>query len=227
MFGTILYNSSHSAACVHHYRFGYQIQMMNISLYLGFIAATFVLLAIPGPNVMMILAKSTREGTSTGLIVMAGMTIAQAIQILAVVLGLSWVVHTYPDAFEIIQLGGAAYLIFLGISSWLRAGRHDKIESRGRKHLKVGFFVGLSNPKSLLFMAAFFPQFIDKAYPPDPQLAVMGVTYLVMAVLIDGLIAVLGGYSRNWLSAPTAKFKLDRVSGAVLVCAGLVLAFLH
>ncbi|KZK85152.1 Homoserine/homoserine lactone efflux protein [Pseudovibrio sp. Ad13] len=201
--------------------------MMNFSLYLGFIVATFILLAIPGPNVMMILAKSTREGTSAGLIVMAGMTIAQAVQIIAVVLGLSWVVHTYPDAFEVIQLGGAAYLIYLGISSWLRAGRHDRVVSGSHMHLKVGFFVGLSNPKSLLFMAAFFPQFIDKAYPADPQLTVMGVTYLVMAILIDGLIAVLGGYSRNWLSAPSARFRLDRVSGAVLVCAGLVLAFLH
>ncbi|MES0869262.1 LysE family translocator [Pseudovibrio sp. SCP19] len=215
------------ASCLQEHHVGYWIQMMTISLYLGFIAATFILLAIPGPNIMMILAKSTREGTATGLIVMAGMTIAQAVQILAVILGLSWVVRTYPDAFEIIQLGGAAYLIFLGISSWLRAGRHDKIESHGRKHLKIGFLVGLSNPKSLLFMAAFFPQFIDKASPPDPQLALMGATYLVMAVLIDGLIAILGGYWRNWMSAPSAKFRLDRVSGAVLVCAGLVLAFLH
>ncbi len=201
--------------------------MMNMNLYLGFVAATFILLAIPGPNVMMILAKSTREGTVIGLTVMVGMTVAQAVQIIAVVLGLSWIVKTYPDVFEIIQLGGAAYLIYLGISSWLKAGRHEETECKGRRHLRLGFLVGLSNPKSLLFMAAFFPQFIDSSRAPDPQLALMGVTYIVMAILIDGFIAVAGGYSRSWMSAPSAKFRLDRISGAVLVCAGLVLAFLH
>lgn len=71
-----------------------QSQMINISLYLGFIAATFVLLAIPCPNIMMILAKSSCCGTRAGLLTVAGMTVAQALQILIVVLGLSWIVNT-------------------------------------------------------------------------------------------------------------------------------------
>ncbi|KZL18752.1 Homoserine/homoserine lactone efflux protein [Pseudovibrio axinellae] len=180
--------------------------MINISLYLGFIGTTFNLLAIPCSNIKMMLAKSTREGTAKGL---------------------SWVEHTYPDEFEIIQYGGPTYLIYLGAMRWVRAGKHDAVEKRGRDYLKIGFFVGISNPKSLLFMAAFFPQFIDKAYPPDPQPILMGITYIITAILTDGTVAFFGGYSRNLLSAPKAKLHLDRVSGVALVCAGVVLAFVH
>ncbi|SDQ79689.1 LysE family translocator [Pseudovibrio sp. Tun.PSC04-5.I4] len=200
--------------------------MINISLYLGYIAATFVLLAIPGPNIMMILAKSTCCGTRAGLLTVVGMTVAQAIQILIVVLGLSWIVNAYPYAFEIVKLGGAAYLIYLGVRYWLGSSKLESLKRSADHCFQTGFYVGISNPKSLLFMAAFFPQFIDKAYAPDPQLFLLGITYIVMAILLDVSLSLLAGTARPLLAAPSTQAIIDKVTGAVLVCAGLLLVFL-
>lgn len=75
-------------------------------------------------------------------------------------------------------------------------------------------------------MAAFFPHFIDKAYAPDPQLFLLGITYIVMAIMLDVSLSLLAGAARPLLAAPSTQSIIDKVTGVVLVCAGLLLVLL-
>ena len=199
--------------------------MMSTHLYLGFVLATLIILALPGPNLLLILTRSTTAGTHAGLATVAGTVAAQILQILLVVLGLSWLVKLYPITFEIIQFGGAAYLIYLGISHWIYAGHANNQLIKNYNHFRSGFFVGVSNPKSLMFMAAFFPQFIDDAQMADQQLAILGGTYISLAVVLDSFLAVVLGRQHRRLQHSCTTPVIKRLSSLILIGAGFLLIF--
>jgi threonine/homoserine/homoserine lactone efflux protein len=87
-----------------------------------------------------------------------------------------------------------------------------------------GFLIGLSNPKSLTFFAAFFPQFIDAAAPAGPQFASLAISYAVLALFLDAGYALAGGMGNRFLATNRARFWLGRASGLVLIGGGALLA---
>jgi len=143
---------------------------MDMQLYLAFLAATVVLALIPGPNVAVITASSVAYGARFGLLTVAGTSTAILVQLVLVGLGLSAALGTLGAWFEWIRWIGAGYLVYLGIAQW-RAAALDlaaaaPLPRSARAIFGRGLLVALTNPKTLLFYGAFFPQFMT---PGDAQ----------------------------------------------------------
>jgi threonine/homoserine/homoserine lactone efflux protein len=201
---------------------------MNLDLYLAFLVATTVLILIPGPNVTLLVANSLAHGPRRALITLAGTSTAIALQLLVVALGMSSLILVLAQWFEWLRWAGVAYLIYLGIKQWRAAPvALDDVESftvRSNTLFWQGVLVSATNPKTLFFYAAFFPQFIDAASPPGPQLALLCITFLVVATVLDGTYAVLAGQLRPWLRDRRRARLRNRLTGTFLIAAALGLA---
>lgn len=205
---------------------------MSPDLYLAFIAACAVLIAIPGPNVALIVANSVAHGARYGLMTVAGTASAMVMQLALVVLGASAVLGLLADLFEWLRWLGVAYLVWLGVRTWRSAGRLAATDLQAtpaapRSLLAIfarGFAVSLTNPKTLVFYAAFLPQFVRAdAGDMTHQLLVLAGTFLVVAVLLDGTWALLASRLRGLLRA-RARLR-NRLTGGLLIGAGIGLAF--
>lgn len=200
--------------------------MMPLELYLAFIAATVVLMVIPGPNVALIVANSVAHGTRFGLLTVAATSTAVVIQLGLTVAGATAVLNILAASFDWLRWLGVAYLIWLGIAAW-RAPAVDlagtRAQARSARAIYArGFLVGLTNPKTLLFYGAFFPQFIVPGPGAADQLLLLAVTFLGVALVCDSLWAILAGRLRALLVAQ-ARLR-NRITGGLLVGAGVGLA---
>jgi homoserine/homoserine lactone efflux protein len=197
---------------------------MNWHLFAGFLAITIVLLLTPGPIVTLVIATSATRGMRAGLITVAGTSSGNALLLVAIALGLSWVLAHAVYLFEILRWIGAAYLLWLGVQAWRGAGRPPQPVRGDHVHFRRGVLVALSNPKTIAFFSAFLPQFVDPGLPAARQLAVMcGVTVLLAAVS-DSCWAIASGLGRNFFLAPARQRLLARTSGLTLIGGALWLS---
>ena len=200
--------------------------MIHIQLYLTFVLATTILMLIPGPNVALIVANSVAYGTRYGLLTVLGTSSAMVLQLALTAIGMTALLSWLSQMFEWLRWLGVAYLLFLGIRHWLAQPVDLTRTKPQRKSLKAiygrGVLISLTNPKTLLFYGAFFPQFIARDLPPGPQIALLTATFLVLAVLLDGGWAVLSGRARGLLAA-RGRLR-NRLTGGLLIGAGLGLA---
>ncbi len=199
---------------------------MPLDLYLAFVAASVVLILIPGPNVALIVANSVGHGARYGLLTVAGTSGAMVLQLAVTGLGATALLAGAAAWFEALRWIGAAYLVHLGVQAW-RAPPQDLGGVRpqpARPWLVVGrgFLVSLTNPKTLLFYGAFLPQFMDPAGDPARQWATLSATFLALAVLLDGAWALLAARLRGVLGAGGRA--RNRVTGGLLAGAGVGLA---
>jgi homoserine/homoserine lactone efflux protein len=201
---------------------------MDLDLYLAFLVATTVLILLPGPNVTLLVANSLAHGPRRALITLAGTSTAIALQLLVVALGMSSLILVLAQWFEWLRWAGVAYLIYLGIQQWRAAPvALDDVESvtvRSNTLFWQGVLVSATNPKTLFFYAAFFPQFVDPAGPPGPQLALLSATFLVIATVLDGAYAILAGRLRPWLRSRRRARLRNRLAASFLIAAALGLA---
>ncbi len=199
---------------------------MDLPLYLAFVAASAILIAIPGPNVSLIIANSVAYGPRYGMLTVAGTSAALVVQLVLASLGLSGLMHTMGIWFEILRWVGAAYLVWLGLRHWVAATSEPvgvKAERRSVRGMLVrAFVVSLTNPKTLLFYGAFFPQFISSSHDVGPQVVLMSVTFLSIALLFDSTWAFMAGQARRLLTSH-AKLR-NRVTGSLLIGAGIGMA---
>ena len=140
--------------------------MFDIPNFQLFFFASLVLLLVPGPAVLYIVARSAEQGRTAGLVSVGGIHLGTTVHIAAAVMGLSAVIATSATAFTMVKLAGAAYLLYLGFRT-LRSGSPVVPDARGsRRSMRRVFFdgtvVNILNPKTALFFLAFVPQFIDR-----------------------------------------------------------------
>ena len=197
---------------------------MNWSLFAGFLAITVILILTPGPVVTLVISTSATKGVRAGLITVAGTSSGNALLLLAIALGLNWVLSHAVYLFELLRWAGAAYLVWLGIQAWRHAGQVQSVSPGHHVHFFRGFLVALSNPKTIVFFTAFLPQFVDPALPAAPQLAVMCVVSVLVAVLSDSCWAIAAGMGRAWFMKPARAKLLGRASGLTLVGGGIWLS---
>lgn len=201
---------------------------MTWELYSAFVLATAVLIILPGPIVSLVIANSLTHGTRTGLLTVGGAQAAVVIQLIVVALGLTSIMAVMAEWFDWLRWVGAAYLIWLGIQKWrakpLLPEERPSGNARGSAVFWQGFLVAMTNPKLLLFLAAFFPQFMDPAAPIGPQLALLCPTFLVVAALFDGSYALVAGRARGWMRNRRHIQIGERVVGSFLIGAGAWLA---
>jgi threonine/homoserine/homoserine lactone efflux protein len=161
-----------------------------------FIPAALVLLAIPGPAVLYIVATSVDGGRRNGLVSVAGIHLGSLVHIAAAVAGLSALIVSSAIAFSAVKYVGAAYLVYVGIRKLL--GKDEPVATErppksARRVFGQGVVVNVLNPKTALFFLAFMPQFVDPDQPVWTQTIVLGLCWVALGVLSDGAYALAGG----------------------------------
>lgn len=194
-----------------------------------FVAATAVVAATPGPNMLLVMTSSARSGFRRSLGTMAGLLTGVVSMIVLSVLGLGAFLLAAPRAFNALRWGGAAYLAFLGLKPWLTKAeaRAAAVQAPPRGgHYREGLLVALSNPKALLFAAAFLPQFMDPALPRAPQLAWLAFMFACIEVSCYMMYAAGGRKAADFLRRPAVRLAFDRAAGLLFVgfAAALALA---
>ncbi len=200
--------------------------MIALDVFLAFVAATALLMVIPGPNVALIVANSVAHGTRFGLLTVAGTASGVVVQLALTVLGASAALDFLAAGFDWLRWLGVAYLIWLGIAAW-RAPPVDlgQVRPQARSVRTIylrGLLVCLTNPKTLLFCGAFLPQFVTPGPDAPRQLVLLAVTFFVVSTVLDSLWAMLAGRLRAVLAA-RARLR-NRLTGGLMIGAGLGLA---
>jgi homoserine/homoserine lactone efflux protein len=197
---------------------------MNWHLFAAFIAITVVLLLAPGPIVTLVISTAATRGVRAGLVTVAGSTTGNAVLLAAIALGLSWVLGHAAALFVALRWIGAAYLVWLGVQAWRRAGGAQSAVPGDQVHFRRGFLVALSNPKTIAFFSAFLPQFLDPRLPAARQLAVMCSVTVLLAAASDSCWAVASGLGRAWFMRPERARLLGRAAGVTLIGGGIWLS---
>lgn len=204
---------------------------MTMQTWWLFVVTVFFISATPGPNMMHALSRSVQVGFRRSIAAMAGCISALLLALVLSMVGIGAVLTAMPRLFDVIRYAGAAYLVYLGIKAWRAddapetGADNTRPETRasGWSLYRNGFLVGISNPKLLLFAAAFFPQFIDHHKPVLPQFGILLVTYLFS----DGFwlsLYGLGGHSLSrFLSRRPVRRAFNRLTAIVFVAFGVVI----
>lgn len=164
-----------------------------------FLLAAFILLITPGPAVIYIVARSVSQGILAGLVAAIGMHVGTLVHVAAAAYGVSQLLIASATAFNIVKYLGAAYLIFLGIKSFLSKSETTTTKLEGKKQLFTIFresvVVNILNPKTALFFFAFLPQFVDTTSPVavSIQIVMLGLFFIIAGIFSDGLYAVFAG----------------------------------
>ncbi len=191
---------------------------------IALIAATIMLILIPGPNVALIVANSLRHGMRIGIITSLGTTLGIAVQLLIVILGMAALIESIADALTWIRWIGVIYLLAVGLRTWNEPSpdlSDIKAQSRTRAFWR-GVVLAVINPKTLLFNAAFLPQFVGNTTDAGGQLLLLAGVFMTVIIIGDALWAVFAAAARTWLGP--AGHLHNRISGGFLVGAGVGLA---
>lgn len=198
----------------------------------AFATAAFVLIVVPGPSVLFVISRGVALGRRAALATVLGNAGGLLAQVVAVALGVGTVVARSAAVFQVLKLGGAAYIVVLGVRALRDRKRLSTVLDAGvapasaRRLLAEGFVVGVSNPKSIVFFAAVLPQFVDRSLGHVPlQLAILGLVFVAIALVCDSLWAVAAGTARQWLAGSPARLEaLGGIGGVLMIGLGLRLA---
>lgn len=202
---------------------------MSLTLLAAFLGTCILLALTPGPNMSLIIANTLSGGLRAGLLTLAGTGTSLALLAGITVLGMSSIMVLMAEWFDVVRWLGALYLAVLGArqlwSYWSRrtTGLPPPPKSHGSVYVQ-GVLVGLSNPKVLLFLGAFFPQFISPGgIDPVWQLAILATMFTIVLIAVDvaytvPLARARSSFSPQWLR------RLDGAAGAMLLAGGVVLA---
>jgi threonine/homoserine/homoserine lactone efflux protein len=192
-----------------------------------FLGAALILLITPGPAVLYIVARSLDQGRVAGFVSVLSIEAGNFVHVLAATLGLSAILVSSALAFSVVKYLGAAYLIYLGVRRLFSSETALRPKTFQRQSLwrifRQGVLVAILNPKTALFFFAFLPQFVDSSQGPVTlQLLTLGCLFVVMAIVTDGLYALLAGTAGQWLKGSRSFLRFERyVVGCVYIGLGL------
>lgn len=201
---------------------------MSSTVLIGFIATCVLLAVTPGPNMALILANTLAGGLRAGLITLAGTGSGLALLCGIAALGMSSVMAFMATWFDVIRIVGAIYLATLGARQLWKAWRNPVSSMAlptvsGSGLYMQGLAVSLSNPKVLLFLGAFLPQFVDRTQEPFDQIVILAVLFVVILILVDVLYTIAVARARRTID-PSRFRLLDGIAGGLLLCGGALLA---
>jgi len=206
---------------------------MELGLLLSFLGASVILTFMPGPDNIFVLTESLTKGQRNGLAISLGLAAGVLVHTVAAATGLSIIIQQSAIAFSMIKYLGAAYLFYLAFQAYREGQPVINLESRALGEsmsfvalVRKGLLMNILNPKVSLFFIAFLPQFVSpEGYAISTQMLLLGVLFMLQALLIFGAIAILSGKLTRYVNSP--KFwsitKWSKIS--VLSILGLSLAF--
>ena len=205
---------------------------MSIEHWLAFATASAILLAIPGPTVLLVISYALGHGRKMAFATVAGVALGDFTAMTASMLGLGALLATSATIFTVLKWVGAAYLIYLGIKLWRAPVAEPKAEGEATEASAENpfrifahtYLVTALNPKSIIFFVAFLPQFLDPAASVPLQLAVFETTFLVLAIVNASAYALLAGMARGQIRRPRVQRIVNRTGGSLMIGAGVLAA---
>ncbi|MEN3110791.1 LysE family translocator [Uliginosibacterium paludis] len=205
--------------------------MIPVDVILLFIAASAALSVAPGPDNLFVLTQSALHGRRTGLIITLGLCSGLLFHISAVALGVAAILKSSALAFNLLKMAGAGYLLYLAWKSFTARPSDisgpDQANTSGLRLYARGIVMNITNPKVAIFFLAFLPQFTDPARGPVPQqVMLLGLLFMLTALVIFGLIAWAASLIGAWLKqSDRAQQLINRIAGGIFVALACRLAF--
>lgn len=199
---------------------------MSIELWLAFVAASAVLLIIPGPTILTVISYSMAHGRRANVPLVAAVALGDSTALVVSLLGLGTLLAASAFWFTVVKAAGGLYLLYLGIKL-LRAGitsaemaASAALGSKWKLFANT-YLVTALNPKSIIFFVAFLPQFIKTGTGATQQLWVLAVTFVALATLNAVLYAVFAASARKALASPRAQRRFNLAGGSLMSAAGV------
>ena len=201
---------------------------MPLANWLAFAAASVIMLAIPGPTILLIVSHALSHGRKAATATVAGVVLGDFSAMTASLLGLGAVVAASAGLFGLLRLIGAAYLVYLGIRLWrapvVAAELAPDSGRDNRAMLLHAFAVTALNPKSIVFFVAFLPQFLSDATPVWSQLIILEATFLTLSLVNASIYALLASGARETIRRPSVQRVVNRTGGGLLIGSGVLAA---
>lgn len=202
---------------------------MSLNTWWLFVMMTFVVSATPGPNMLLVMSTGARQSLRGAVTSMAGCMTSLMLMLSLSAAGLGALLQAFPAVFDALRLAGAAYLAYLGVQVW-RSPVQESNPSDGAAQgsnlgatlsswalYRQGALVAASNPKAILFAAAFFPQFLNPALPQLPQFGILLGTFAVVEVSWYFVYAASGKQLARYLQRASVMRAFNRLTGGVFV----------
>ena len=186
--------------------------MLEPAYFISFLLISIPFILSPGPNVVVIISTSLSTGTKRGLQTVAGIWLAMIIQLFIAAVGTGWLLGILAEGLMWIKWAGVIYLAYLGVMSIYRYINHrGSAPATATGSFQRGFWISLTNPKTILFFSAFLPQFVTDSSLYGQQIALLSLTFLGLALVLDSSYAILAGRLR-WM---LARKNFDRIQSGV------------
>lgn len=202
---------------------------MSIEHWLAFAAASAVLVAIPGPTVLLVISYALAHGRKSAMATVLGVGLGDFTSMTCSMLGLGAFLLTSATLFTVLKWIGAAYLIYMGVRLWRApVGPTNGTDASATSETKPwriflhAYVVTALNPKGIIFFIAFLPQFLDTAKAMLPQMLLFEATFLVLAITNASLYALMAAAARQTIRRPAVQRSVNRVGGSLLIGAGLL-----
>lgn len=202
---------------------------MSFETWAAFAVASAIMLAIPGPTILLVVSYALSHGRRVASAIVAGVALGDFTAMTASMLGVGALLATSAALFTALKWVGAAYLVYLGIKLW-RAPVGDgaipqaEKETNARRIFLHAYVVTALNPKSIIFFVAFLPQFLDPAAPALTQMVVFETTFVILATLNAAAYALLASMARGAIRKPSVQRIVNRTGGSLLIGAGMLAA---
>lgn len=199
--------------------------MLEPAYFISFLLISIPFILSPGPNVVVIISTSLATGTRRGLQTVAGIWLAMIIQLFIAAVGTSWLLSVLAEGLMWIKWAGVAYLAYLGAMGIYRYITHNcTVAATATGSFQRGFWISLTNPKTILFFSAFLPQFVTDSSLYMQQIALLPVTFLFLALILDSSYALLAGRLRWMLVQKNFDRIQNGISGTLYLLASGLLA---
>jgi RhtB (resistance to homoserine/threonine) family protein len=197
--------------------------------FLTFIVLSLFVVMSPGIDTALITRRTISAGKSDGFKMALGITAGALVHTFAAAFGLSAVLMQSAVAFEVVKYIGAAYLIYLGVSSFISKNKGQIVENQKEipakgSAFKQGFFSNVLNPKVAIFFLTFLPQFVNTQSHAANQLILMGIIYTLLSIVWFIVYVIFIHYLRKWFMTPNVQSMMEKATGIVLIGFGLKLA---
>jgi threonine/homoserine/homoserine lactone efflux protein len=193
--------------------------------------ASFVLIVIPGPSVLFVVGRALAYGRRTALTTVCGNAAGNYSVAVCIALGLGVVLERSEAVFDVIKLGGAVYLVWLGIQALRDRKRLTAVldappQRSGRPALRDGYIVGVTNPKALILFGAVLPQFVDRAAGDVVlQMLVLSLVSIAIGLVSDSTWGITASAVRTWFARSPRRVELVGAAGGVaMICVGVTAA---
>ena len=202
--------------------------------FVAFLLASIIFIQVPGPSLLFTIGRALTVGRRDALLSVVGNALGLLVQVLGVALGLGALVAASAAAFTALKLVGAAYVVYLGVQAirhrsdaraamLAASGPVRRMSSWGS--IRTGAIVGVTNPKTIVFFAAFLPQFISPISPAGPQLVLLGLVFSVLAIASDSVWVFAASRARDWFARePQRLDRLGATGGMMMIGLGATLA---